>query len=98
MGAGPDQDAADVQRLDESSRAGEVLRDAGRGAVGAMAMTGMRVVTTELGLLEETPPDAVSRQRAGLGSRPRRAHAQPFSAVAGGRYGPIGGRARRRWA
>ena len=29
-----------------------------------MAMTGMRVLTTELGLVEQTPPQAVSRQRA----------------------------------
>jgi hypothetical protein len=27
-----------------------------------MAMTGMRVMTTELGLLEQAPPDAVGRQ------------------------------------
>ncbi|MBA3261188.1 MAG: hypothetical protein H0T69_01675 [Thermoleophilaceae bacterium] len=29
-----------------------------------MAMTGMRVITSELGLLEQTPPQAVARQRA----------------------------------
>jgi hypothetical protein len=29
-----------------------------------MAMTGMRVMTTELGLVEQTPPQALSRQRA----------------------------------
>jgi hypothetical protein len=29
-----------------------------------MAMTGMRVLTTELGLVEQTPPQAVGRQRA----------------------------------
>jgi hypothetical protein len=29
-----------------------------------MAMTGMRVMTTELGLVEQTPPQAISRQRA----------------------------------
>ena len=39
-----------------------------------MAMTGMRVMTTELGLLEQTPPEAVSRQRArGLRALLRRA-------------------------
>jgi hypothetical protein len=39
-----------------------------------MAMTGMRVLTTELGLVEQTPPDAVSRQRArGLRAVLRRA-------------------------
>ena len=29
-----------------------------------MAMTGMRVVTTQVGLLEETPPQAIARQRS----------------------------------
>jgi hypothetical protein len=29
-----------------------------------MAMTGMRVLTTELGLVQQTPPQAVSRQHA----------------------------------
>jgi hypothetical protein len=29
-----------------------------------MAMTGMRVITTELGLVEQTPPQALARQRA----------------------------------
>ena len=39
-----------------------------------MAMTGMRVMTTELGLVEQTPPQALSRQRArGLRALLRRA-------------------------
>jgi hypothetical protein len=39
-----------------------------------MAMTGMRVMTTELGLVEQTPPEALSRQRArGLRALLRRA-------------------------
>lgn len=42
----------------------DVLSGAVCGAVGAMAMTGMLVITTELGLMEQTPPDAVSRQHA----------------------------------
>ena len=58
------QDTAGVRGLDKGSRVGAVLRGAGRGAIGAMAMTGMRVLTTELGLVEQTPPQAVSRQRA----------------------------------
>lgn len=44
--------------------AGDVLSGAVYGTVGAMAMTGMRVMTTELGLVEQTPPEAISRQRA----------------------------------
>lgn len=35
-----------------------------RGTVAAMAMTGMRQVTLGLGLVEQTPPDAVLKQRA----------------------------------
>ncbi len=35
-----------------------------RGAVAAMAMTGMRQVTTGFGLVDQTPPDAIFKQRA----------------------------------
>ncbi|MGH2937670.1 MAG: hypothetical protein ACRDPE_06070 [Solirubrobacterales bacterium] len=35
-----------------------------RGGVAAMAMTGMRVLTVELGLVEEPPPQAIVRQKA----------------------------------
>jgi hypothetical protein len=64
MGMEMGPDAADRQGLDGHSRLGEVLHATARGAVGAMAMTGMRVLTKELGLVEQTPPEAVSRQRA----------------------------------
>lgn len=67
-------DSAQTQRVDEGFHLGDVLEGAARGAVGAMAMTGMRVMTTELGLLEQTPPEALSRQRArGLRALLRRA-------------------------
>ncbi|MDQ3573019.1 MAG: DUF1440 domain-containing protein [Actinomycetota bacterium] len=36
-----------------------------RGAIAAMAMSGMRTVTTRFGLVNETPPRAILRQRAG---------------------------------
>src|SRR5436190_1067229 len=42
----------------------DVVSGAARGVVGAMAMTGMRVITTELGLVEQTAPEAMSRQHA----------------------------------
>src|SRR5918992_2551412 len=48
--------------LDE--REEKVLTGAVRGVVAAMAMTGMRQVTTGLGLVEQTPPDAILKQRA----------------------------------
>lgn len=68
----PARDSADTH--DQGFHLSDVLHGAGRGAVGAMAMTGMRVMTTELGLLEQTPPQAISRQRArGLRALLRRA-------------------------
>ena len=51
-----DVNRSEVNAAAEGVRWTEVLRGAGRGPVGAMAMTGMRVVTTELGLVEEPPP------------------------------------------
>jgi hypothetical protein len=35
-----------------------------RGAIAAMAMTGMRAFTVHIGLVQETPPKAIVRQRA----------------------------------
>jgi hypothetical protein len=42
----------------------EVAHAAVRGAIAAMAMTGMRTFTVHLGIVEETPPQAIFRQRA----------------------------------
>jgi hypothetical protein len=105
------EDAVGVQGLDEGSLVGEAPRGAGRGAVGAMAMTGMRVLTTELGLVEQTPPAAVSRQRArGLRAlvrrAPRRQRRGPveiahwaFGAAGGAAFGALPEAVRRRpWA
>ena len=53
------------QGMNVDSRVGDVLSGTACGAVGAMAMTGMRVITTELGQVEQTPPQAsVSSGRA----------------------------------
>jgi hypothetical protein len=92
-------------------RAGDVISGALWGAIGAMAMTGMRVITTELGLVEQTPPDAVSRQRArGLRSLVHRAPRKQrrglvelahwtFGAGGGAAYGALPRSVRRRpWA
>jgi hypothetical protein len=64
MGAAVGQDATGPQELDASSRVGDVLHAGACGAVGAMAMTGMRVFTTQIGLVEQTPPQAIARQRS----------------------------------
>ena len=96
---------------EESSRLGDMLHGAARGAVGAMAMTGMRVLTTELGLVEQTPPQAVGRQRArGMRALLRRAPRKQrrglveaahwaFGASGGAAFGALPGAMRRRpWA
>ena len=111
MGETRGQDAAGPRGLDEGSRLGEMVYGAARGAVGAMAMTGMRVLTTELGLVEQTPPQAVGRQhsrgaRALLRRAPRKqrrglievAH-WAFGAGGGAAFGALPGALRRRaWA
>jgi hypothetical protein len=40
-----------------------ILLGAARGAVGAMAMTGLRNVTGNFGLLEQAPPEAIVEQK-----------------------------------
>ena len=42
-----------------------VLNTTGRGVIGAMAMTGVRSFTGSLGLVEQTPPEAVLHQKLG---------------------------------
>lgn len=46
------------------SSAQRVVNSAVRGAVAAMAMSGMRSLTRSLGLVDETPPEAVLQQKA----------------------------------
>lgn len=111
MGETVSQEAAGLPGGDEGSRPGEMLYGAARGAVGAMAMTGMRVLTTELGLVEQTPPQAVGRQRARgarkLLRRAPRKHRRAlievahwaFGAGGGAAFGALPGAVRRRpWA
>jgi len=86
-----------LRETDLRARLGDVLSGAACGAVGAMAMTGMRVITTELGLVEQTPPQAVSRQHArGLRVLVRRAprkQRRGFIEAAHWAFGPGGGAA-----
>lgn len=44
------------------ARTATVTRSAARGLIASMAMTGMRQVTVEAGLLEQSPPDAVLKE------------------------------------
>ena len=71
-----------------------------RGTVAAMAMTGLRQVTTGLGLVEQTPPDAIFQQRASgpLARRPGlacfvRRREQAIVELAHWVYGAVGGAA-----
>jgi hypothetical protein len=43
---------------------GEIAHSGLRGAIAAMAMTGMRTFTVHVGIVEQTPPDAILRRRA----------------------------------
>lgn len=42
----------------------EVVHAGGRGAIAAMAMTGMRAFTVNLGIVDQTPPQAIFKQKA----------------------------------
>jgi hypothetical protein len=44
-----------------------VVRAAARGAVGAMAMTGVRTFTADLGIVRETPPQSIAKKRRPTG-------------------------------
>lgn len=78
------------------------------GAFGAMAMTGMRLVTTQLGLVEQVPPEAITQQKLGhlVARLPRRAR-KIVVELFHWTYGALGGSAfgllprsiqRRRWS
>ena len=61
----------------------EVRHAAGRGAAAAMAMTGMRIFTVDVGLVEQTPPQAIVKQKArGLPRRVPRGRRRPRETAA----------------
>ena len=65
-----------------------------RGAIAAMAMTGMRAFTVDLGIVEETPPQAIFKQRArGLIRRVPRGRRRAAVELAHWAYGAGGGAA-----
>ena len=91
-----------------AAHAAEIAHASLRGAIAAAAMTGMRVMTVELGLVEETPPQAIARQRAhGMVRRIPRRRRRAAIEAAHWAYGAAGGAAfaalpadvrRRAWA
>jgi len=77
-----------------ASRAALYLHGAVRGMIGAMAMTGMRNLTSNMGIVDETPPEAIFRQRMPRllrGLRQRRRKSAIILAHWG--YGAVGGAA-----
>ena len=87
---------------------GEVLHGGLRGAIAAMAMTGARAFTVDMGIVEQTPPQAIAKQKArGLIRRVPRNRRRAGVELAHWAYGAGGGAAfamlpaslrRRRWA
>ena len=78
----------------EPSHAAEIAHASLRGAIAAMAMTGMRAFTVDLGIVEQTPPQAIFRQRArGLIRRVPRARRRAAVELAHWAYGAGGGAA-----
>lgn len=73
---------------------GEIVHAAARGAIAAMAMTGMRAFTVSAGIVEQPPPQAIFRQRAkGLLRRVPRRRRRALIELAHWAYGAGGGAA-----
>jgi hypothetical protein len=77
-----------------SARPHEIAHAAMRGAIAAMAMTGMRIFTVDIGLVEQTPPQAIVKQRArGLIRMVPRKRRRAAVELAHWSYGALGGTA-----
>jgi hypothetical protein len=91
-----------------SAQPHEIAHATMRGVIAAMAMTGMRVFTMDVGLVDQAPPEAIAKQRArGLLSMVPRKRRRAAVELAHWSYGAIGGGAfaalpeevrRRAWA
>ena len=76
----------------EATRSRDVLHAAARGAIDAMAMTGMRVFTRDLGIVKQPPPEAIAKQKAhGLLRRVPRGRRRAAVELAHWGYGAAGG-------
>jgi hypothetical protein len=83
---------AETEATDRRAEPSEVAHAAGRGAIAAMAMTGMRAFTIDLGVVQESPPQAILRQRArGLLRRVPRKRRRAGIELAHWAYGAGGG-------
>jgi hypothetical protein len=73
---------------------GEVAHAGLRGAIAAMAMTGMRAFTVDMGIVEQTPPEAVVNKRArGLIRQVPRTRRRAAIEMLHWSYGAVGGAA-----
>jgi hypothetical protein len=76
----------------DGAPAGRIAHATLRGAIAAMAMTGMRELTVNLGIVKESPPQAIIRQRArGLIRRVPRKRRRAAIEVTHWAYGALGG-------
>jgi hypothetical protein len=76
----------------ERSGRAEIAHATLRGAVAAMAMTGMRAFTVDLGIVEQTPPSAVLKKKArGLIRQVPRTRRRAAIELAHWGYGAAGG-------
>jgi hypothetical protein len=74
------------------SETAEVAHAGLRGAIAAMAMTGMRAFTVDMGVVEQSPPQAIFKQRArGLIRRVPRNRRRAAVELAHWAYGAAGG-------
>ncbi len=72
-------------------RSTEVVHAAARGGVAAMAMTGMRTFTVDMGIVKQTPPQVMAKRAPGLIRRiPRKRRRGVIEAMHWG-YGAVGG-------
>jgi hypothetical protein len=79
---------------DEPGHAGEIAHASLRGAIAAAAMTGMRAFTVDVGLVDQTPPQAIAKQRArGVLRRIPRGRRRAAIELAHWTYGAVGGAA-----
>lgn len=70
----------------------DIVHGALRGAVAAMSMGGMRVLSTSLGLLEQTPPEMITAEQApNLMRRLPEGSRDAFVVVLHWGYGAVGG-------
>jgi hypothetical protein len=67
-----------------------IRQTAARGVVAAMAMSGMRQMTTRLGLLDVTPPQLMAEHASTLIERLPERHREPAIELAHWLYGGVG--------